>query len=141
MRCYYECVAADNCVAFAYGKYSQNTKKNCYLYQGGPYTHGNDRDDTTCHIMIKAGIFLAFYICKKTVEVYIYIYYTFNTIILLLYICSKWYVTTTTQRKTAANILQVEHLTEPFYDQLKSLVALRMVVITINFRLFNYFDF
>ena len=73
MRCYYECVAADNCVAFAYGKYSQNTKKNCYLYQGGPYTHGNDRDDTTCHIMIKAGIFLAFYICKKTVE-YIYIY-------------------------------------------------------------------
>ena len=60
----------------------------------------------------------------------------------LLYICSKcWSVTAPTQRKISAHIVEVEHSTEVFYDQLKSLLALRMVVIRINFKLYNYVCF
>ena len=54
-QCYKKCQRTKDCVAFAYQ--DNDAGKNCYLYRGGPYTHGKCRgayhivkgEDTTCY--------------------------------------------------------------------------------------------
>ena len=56
-KCKQQCLVTGGCVAFSYSK---ETKDNCILYEGGPYTHGNDRSDTTCYIMPKGKLVLIY---------------------------------------------------------------------------------
>ena len=46
--CYEECKSLSGCSAFAY---EIADDINCNLYTDGPYTDGNDRDNTKCYKM------------------------------------------------------------------------------------------
>lgn len=51
--CYEECKSTTGCVAFAYETGKSSPFKDCDLYEDGPYTTGNGRDDTTCYVVPK----------------------------------------------------------------------------------------
>ena len=48
VSCYETCQKTDDCVAFSY---SIDSKDNCNLYKGGPYTYGSDHPISKCYIM------------------------------------------------------------------------------------------
>ena len=48
LECQQHCIDNTECAAFAYTRW---VTINCDLYQGGPYTYGNGKSDTTCYIM------------------------------------------------------------------------------------------
>ena len=52
MECKEECEKFKKCIAFSYETLTTPNKYyNCYLYEGGPYTYGSGRPNTTCNIL------------------------------------------------------------------------------------------
>ena len=47
-RCYKECRIVIKCVAFSF----TSDDKDCNLYEGGPYTHGNGKSSSMCYLML-----------------------------------------------------------------------------------------
>ena len=48
LKCHQDCQASYACVAFSF---STDLQRGCVLYGGGPYTHGNGRQNSKCYIV------------------------------------------------------------------------------------------